>query len=228
MTADDPSRRDLVLGGMLLVTAAGTVLAKPRVTAQSGEPSQQAFAAAIPERIGRYRRRAADEIVLPDRDSDSLTVYQQYVARTYAAPGLAPISMLIAYGAAQDYALQLHRPESCYPPAGFSLSPSRRLTLPGSLALPAVTLTARRIDRNDRLLYWTRVGDAFPDSLWGQRWVTMRALLARRVPDGVLVRLSTADDGVNALVALIRFNALLLASVAPAARRLLLGDVRPA
>lgn len=217
------SRRELLLGGMLLAATGGTMLARPRPSDDAAGPTPHAFGAAIPSRIGEYRRREADEIVLPDRDSDSLTVYQQYIARTYAAPGRAPISLLIAYGAAQDYTLQLHRPESCYPPVGFTLSPSHRITLPGTPAIDAVTLAARRIDRNDRLLYWTRVGDAFPDSLWGQRWVTLRALLSRRVPDGVLVRLSTADDDPAALAALIRFNAMLLAGVAPVARALLLG-----
>lgn len=224
MATDDTSRRDLLLGGMLLAAAGGAVFARPRPSDGAVGPTPHAFDAAIPSRIGAYRRREADEIVLPDRDSDSLTVYQQYVARTYAAPGLAPVSLLIAYGAAQDYTLQLHRPENCYPPAGFALSPSRRLTLPGTPAIDAVTLAARRIDRNDRLLYWTRVDDTFPDSLWGQRWVTVRALLSRRIPDGVLVRLSTDDDPA-ALAALVRFNALLLASVAPVARALLLGGL---
>ena len=224
MAADDTSRRDLLLGGMLLAAAGGAVFARPRPSDGAVGPTPQAFDAAIPSRIGAYRRREADEIVLPDRDSDSLTVYQQYVARTYAAPGLAPVSLLIAYGAAQDYTLQLHRPENCYPPAGFALSPSRRLTLPGTPAIDAVTLAARRIDRNDRLLYWTRVDDTFPDSLWAQRWVTVRALLSHRIPDGVLVRLSTDDDPA-ALAALVRFNALLLASVAPVARALLLGGL---
>ena len=228
MAIDDTSRRDLLFGGMLLAATGAAVFARPRPAAGSASPSPQAFEAAIPARIGPYRRREADEIVLPERDSDSLTVYQQYVARTYAAPGLAPITLLIAYGAAQDYTLQVHRPESCYPPAGFALSSSERLVLPGSPAIDAVTLTATRIDRNDRLLYWTRVGDAFPDSLWGQRWVTFRALLARGVPDGVLVRLSTTDDGPAALAAMIRFNALLLAGVGPAARALLLGPITPA
>lgn len=217
------SRRDLILGGMLLAATGGAVLARPRSLDKAVGPTPQAFGAAIPSRIGDYHRREADEIVLPDRDSDSLALYQQYVARTYAAPGLASISLLIAYGAAQDYTLQVHRPESCYPPAGFTLSPSHQVTLPGRPGIDAVTLTARRIDRNDRLLYWTRVDNAFPDSLWEQRWVTMRALLSRRVPDGVLVRMSTADDGPAALAALIRFNAMLLASVAPVARALLLG-----
>lgn len=224
MTGDaTSSRRELLLGGMLLAAAGGGELARPRPLAGATGPPPHAFDAAIPSRIGDYRRREADEIILPDRDSDSLTVYQQYVARTYVAPGFTPISLLIAYGAAQDYTLQLHRPESCYPPAGFTLSPSHRLTLPGRPSIDAVTLAARRIDRYDRLLYWTRVGDAFPDSLWGQRWVTMGALLSRRVPDGVLLRLSTADDDPAALATLIRFNAMLLASVAPVARALLLG-----
>ncbi len=209
---------------MLLTATAGAALARPQSDRSREQPSPEAFAAAIPSRIGPYHRRTADEIVLPDRDNDSLTVYQQYVARTYAAPGLAPITLLIAYGAAQDYALQLHRPESCYPAAGFALSPSRTLVLPGRPVIDAVTLTARRIDRSDRLLYWTRVGDAFPDTLWSQRWVTLRAMMRRYVPDGVLVRLSTADDP-TALAAMVRFNALLLAAVAPVARTLILGAV---
>ncbi len=224
MIAADSSRRDVLLGGMLLTAAAAAAWAQRRAQPQATSAMAPTdFDRAIPSRIGPYHRRAADEIVLPDRDGDSLAVYQQYVARTYVAAGQAPITLLIAYGAAQNYALQLHRPESCYPPAGFTLSPSRTLILPGAPAIDAVTLTARRIDRDDRLLYWTRIGAVFPSSLWAQRWVTLSALLGGHAPDGVLVRLSTGADDPAALSNLVRFNAWLLASVDPAARALLLG-----
>lgn len=225
MAGDSPryDRRQLILGGTLLAAAGTAFVARPRRAYAALAPER--LDAAIPTTLGDYRYRPGDDIILPDRDDDSLKVYQQYVARTYVAPGAPPISLLIAYGAAQDYALQVHRPESCYPPAGFALGASRTIALPirGVGTIDAVALTARRLDRVDHILYWTRVGDAYPDTLWRQRAVMVRQLLARRVPDGVLVRLSTQGDDAPALARLAAFNALLLAAIAPAGRGLLLG-----
>lgn len=217
-------RRQFLFGGILLAASGVAVLARP--PARRDLASADDLAQSIPERIGAYRFQAADDVVLPERDETSLRIYQQYVARTYHAAGRTPVTLLIAYGASQDYQLQVHRPESCYPMAGFSIGRSTRvpLRLDANRSIEAVALTATRLGRTDQLLYWVRVADQFPPTLWTQRAAMLELALQRRAADGVLVRLSTPGSGPAAVAILAAFTTSLLADVGAYARRLILGQ----
>ena len=213
------------LGGSLLLAGTGAAwLAQP---APGKAPiSQRGLDAAIPSAIGAYRAATATEIVLPPQDEVGRSIYDRYVARAYLVPDRPPIVALIAYGATQDYQLQLHRPESCYPASGWSLQHSRQLRIPlaNGDVLPAVAVEARRAGRREQILVWTRIGDRFPVDSWGERWLILQGALRRRLPDGAIVRLSTPmGSGDDALNNLIDFNRMLLASTGAPARALLLG-----
>lgn len=217
------ARRDLVIGGALLGAAGVGALARP--PARPPAIDQGWFEAAIPSAIGAYRAATLAGLVLPPRDELSQQLYDGYVARAYVAPGMAPVFLLVAVGSVQDYALQLHRPESCYPASGFSIVP--RGTTPlrlGARAVPGTVLEARRPGRADLVLYWTRMGEAFPTGLWPARALILRAALERRTISGALVRLSTTlGDPAADAERLARFAAALVTAMAPPARALLLG-----
>ena len=51
-------------------------------------------------------------------------------------------------------------------------------TGPAAPRLPARVLTAANADRTDQILYWTRIGEAFPDSGREQRLAEGLALAA--------------------------------------------------
>lgn len=219
------SRREVLLGGALLATAATAFAFLPR-TPRVALP-EGGIGRAVPERIGPWRRSDDPGFVLPPSDEEAAAaVYEEQLTRAYDDGAGPAVMLLIAYDRTQSGLLQIHRPESCYPGSGFTLSPPRpvmAMLAPGVTA-SATFLTATRDDRIEQLLYWTRIGDAFPGDWHAQRWTIAAQNLRGYVPDGVLVRMSTiSPDADAALRQLVRFaRALFLASPA-AGRRLLAG-----
>ncbi|UYY57044.1 exosortase-associated protein EpsI, V-type [Sphingomonas sp. S2-65] len=217
-------RRAFLLGGMLVVGAAAAAAARP--SRRASPISQQALEQAIPTMLGPYRSVDSFDVVLPPQDELSRRIYDRYIARAYVAAGRPPIVLVIAYGSTQDYGFQLHRPETCYPASGWDLGPSRQvaLSLPDGRGINGKSMSADRPGRREQLVYWTRIGGSFPVDLWQGRLEIMRGALHRRVPDGVLVRLSTDSQSPAAAIdTLVDFNTRLLAALAPEGRALLLG-----
>jgi EpsI family protein len=218
-------RRGFLLGGMLVAGVAGAAAARP--DRRASPISQQALEQAIPARLDAYRSVESFNAVLPPQDELSRRIYDRYIARAYVAPGRSPIVLVVAYGSTQDYGFQLHRPETCYPASGWDLGPSRQvaLALPDGRGIRGKSMSADRPGRREQLVYWTRIGGSFPVDLWEGRLEIMRRALQRRVPDGVLVRLSTdARSPAAAIDALVDFNTRLLAALSPEGRALLLGQ----
>lgn len=215
-------RRQFVLGGTLLATAAGAIALKPRRVVSRLQDGM--LDRAVPKTIGPYQFVTASGLVLPPSDEITEQIYDQVLTRVYAAEGLLPIMLLIAYGSAQDYTLQAHLPEVCYPSSGYTLTALERVpaTLRSGVSGRATMLTAARPDRIEQVFYWTRIGDRFPATLTQLRLAVIMANLAGTLPDGILVRISTlSPDGALALPQLQAFNRLLLGTVGPLGRKLL-------
>ena len=217
-------RRHFLYGSLLL--GGGVAAAVARRPSALPPISQRALEAAVPSSVGMYRVVKATDVVLPSRDELSERIYDRFLARGFVAPDQPPIMLVIAYGSTQDYGLQLHRPESCYPASGWSLSGRRpvRLGMASGGQEDAVLLDAARGARRETILYWTRIGNRFPVSAWGGRLDILRAALAKDLPDGVLVRLSTPSGAGGDFSTLEGFNRMLLQKTSMAGRRLLLGS----
>lgn len=214
-----------VIASLLLIAAAGAAVAF-RPQAESMDFGTDALARAVPLTIGPYRFAEASGLVqLPEGDVGSRT-YVDVLTRTYVAPGRAPVMLLIAYGRSQDAGMAVHRPEECYPAAGFAIGPTETLPLTGlgGERREAAFLTARRDRRVEQIYFWTRIGLRYPATGLDQRLALMAENLSGRLPLGVLVRLSVlGEDSAAARSQLEAFNAALLASLDGPGRRLLLG-----
>lgn len=218
------SRRDVLIGGALLTAAglgfAGSTLNRPR------QLPTGALDRAIPERVGRWQSRGNGGLIVPEEGELSRNTYDQVLSRFYVAKDGPPIMLLVAYGGNQSGNMQLHRPEACYPAAGFTL---RTLGIVPVQALAGVRIPAKRIEavsqtRTEQILYWTRIGDEFPVSASAQRWAVVRENLHGQVPDGILVRVSTiGQTAAEALPLLTSFIRSLVAGSGPAGRQLLVG-----
>jgi EpsI family protein len=219
------SRRELLLGGVLLA-AAGTALARMPRTARVALP-RGGVKDAIPDRVGPWRQSDDGNFVLPPSDEQAAAlIYEEQLTRTYDNGVDPALMLLIAYDRQQSGLLQIHRPESCYPGSGFSLSPTRAVDtqLAPGLTARANFLTATRDDRIEQLLYWTRLGDAFPRDWHAQRHAVALQNLRGYVPDGALVRMSMiTPDAERGLRQLTRFAAALFAAAPLTGRRLLGG-----
>jgi EpsI family protein len=216
-------RRDVLLGGALAGTAVVAGLTGFALKPPAREAAE--LETLVPDRIGRWTRSERGEILVPTGESLTTRTYDEILTRPYLSPSAAPIMLLIAYGGAQSGATQLHRPEACYPAAGFKLGKASDLTLRlAGKAVQAKLVTALGNGRTEQILYWSRVGGEFPSSASAQRWSVIQHNLRGLVPDGVLVRISALQATAQASEILLReFAAALIAEGSPKARSLLVG-----
>jgi EpsI family protein len=219
------SRRDLLIGGALAGTAAlglaGSLLNQPRILPGGG------LKRLIPEQAGGWRSIGNAGVIVPEEGDLSRSTYDEVLSRVYVAPGLPPMMLLIAYGGNQSGNMQLHRPEACYPAAGFVLGKPNDIVVnsPSGQPIHARLIGATSPSRSEQILYWTRIGARFPRSGLEQRLAVVRENLRGRVPDGVLVRVSTIGLPLEAALPLLTAFIRDLVSAAPVqARSLLAGS----
>lgn len=230
MTVDDDrkrfSRRDLVMAGGLAASAGAAYALTPRnVQVLLGDKDLKDL---VPGRIGPWRQAPEGRVVLPAEDSLAGRLYSQQLARTYVADGLPFVMLVIAYGSTQSDTLQMHRPEYCYPAAGFQMSGSREVMMPvgDGADVPCRFYTATGQRYTEQLLYWTRVGNYFPTTWSRQHLTRMRTSLEGIIPDGVLVRMSlVSEDADLAVRTLSTFGTTMLEAVAKPSRPVLIGSL---
>jgi EpsI family protein len=122
--------------------------------------------------------------------------------------------------------VQLHRPEVCYYAGGFSIDLSKPvdIQLPHNEVIPARTVTASLGSRHENILYWTRIGNEFPQSQVTQRISMTKANLEGYLADGLLLRMSVLNPDNKASIAqMTSFIEDLLAHSGAGTRRLITG-----
>lgn len=220
------ARRELLIGGGLLAGAAGASLLKPHRRADAlGERRLERM---IPEKIGEWRFVTAGGLVLPPPDALRDRLYSQLLTRTYIHDARPSVMLLIAYGGTQNGMIQIHRPEFCYPAAGYRLAMTERHMVPvmPGVSIPARAMLARSDWRSEQLIYWTRLGHHFPVSWAEQHIAVLSENIAGSIPDGVLVRISSGADRLSPSV-LDGFARDLCRAVGPRMRRILFGTSGP-
>jgi EpsI family protein len=188
--------------------------------------SAQPLKEIVPDEIGAWTRSELSDVLIPRGEEIEGKTYDDVLTGYYTSGSGAPIMLLIAYGSIQTGNTQLHRPEACYPSAGFRLGGWSDVALrqSGDRPIAARTLTAMAPGRIEQILYWSRIGRDFPTSSVSQRWSAFRHALSGSIPDGALVRISTINGDQRAAIAgLNAFAGSLLDLPDPAMRRLLIG-----
>lgn len=219
-------RRAFLVGGAM-VAAAGAAAAR---LPQPDKPpiKEDAFKAMVPDTVGEWRFQQTSGLVLPPEDALSARLYDDLVTRTYANPAGQVMMLLIAYKNYQNGVLQIHRPEICYPAGGYQLSPTAPTEIavgPGRM-MPANSFSAMGGERDEQVLYWTRIGDLFPVRWREQRLAVLRANLAQINPDGMLARVSMANrDMAASLPLMTEFISQIRLASPPAMRRILFGPL---
>lgn len=220
------TRRDALVGGALLMTAAVTWARLPNrrvVAITRGE-----VADTIPMQVGDWTGTSSGDLVMPAEDErKAANVYDEQVARSYVNnEKSAEVMFVLAYDRTQSGMLMVHRPESCYPGSGFTITSDEPIAirLATGLSVNGRYLSTQREDRIEQVLYWTRLGNEFPST-----WDEERSFLALQnlrglAPDGALVRLSLIDaDASAAKEHLTRFATELYAASGRAGRAVLGG-----
>lgn len=217
-------RRQAILGGLMLATGAAS-LAGRRSGGNRSLTAEQ-FSQVTPRKIGDYAYAGDDGLILPQNElSDQL--YTNVRLGSYSQRDGALVMMLVAYDDTEERnGLQLHRPEQCYRGSGFAVGAPSEVVVdgPAGVKCNAVAWTATRPDREEHVLYWTRIGDQFPRTLWEQNLAMIRCNLTMGVYDSALIRLSTvSSDRAAAFSTLRGFAAEMTTSLSPRARLILFG-----
>lgn len=221
------SRRSLIAGGLLLGAAGIANSRRPEEPFKMLPEARPKLNPLFPWKVGSWEYQTSSGLVLPPPDQLRDRLYNAIITRYYASPTGLPVMMLVAYNGVQDGMLQVHRPEVCYPAAGYEIERDSFLPLDagGGVEVPAHYLAARSTSRHEQLIYWTRIANDFPVRWWQQHWSVAKENLKGRVPDGVLIRFSTAaPDDETAIRTLKRFTGALFPLLSPKARRLLFGE----
>jgi EpsI family protein len=182
----------------------------------------------VPRRFGNWTSDdVGDPLALNGPGTLSSKLYNQLVTRLYSDGRGPGVLMLLAHGDRQDDELQLHRPEICYPAFGYDLiiNEPEQLSLDGRVSLPARRLLARSPNDEERVIYWTRVGEYFPISAGEQRRARFQNTVAGIIPDGVLCRFSTVNTN-TAWTGLRQFLQELIGATAAPGKRVLVGSAR--
>lgn len=219
-TAGAPAmdRRSLVIGAGLTAAGALSYLRAPVAVGQTFKPGT--FSDAIPATVSGWTSRKSAEVVLPPQD-DSNKLYDNLETRVYEGPGLPAVMLLIAFSTIQQNDIQVHRPEVCYPASGYPILWNRPAEIGfGSAKLAGRELLADRGGLYERIVYWVRVGNAFPTS-WAEQRLTMALQnLQGAIPDGALFRVSSIEEpDRSSSVALMQFIETFLAKLSPSFRR---------
>lgn len=219
------TRRHVLMGAALLA-ASGIALARAPKR-RYPDLSEKQFEALFPGSFGDWKTEPVSELVLPPESELADALYQHILTRTYVNSEGMAVMFLAAYNSMQLNNVQVHRPEICYYASGFTIDESEPLIIPvgKNIELPARTVTATQGSRVEQILYWTRIGNDFPQSWSAQRIAMTKANLEGSLPDGLLLRISViTKDRTKAVQGMETFIGDMLANTGPRTRQLMIAN----
>ena len=210
------------MGAAALGIAGAAYAAQPRRSLN--DLSRVRLSRLVPLSVGPWTG-AVDGDVVPEQ-VDASVDHGQTLSLRYGGESAGPVMLIVSYHGPQSLDLKVHRPETCYTVAGFegARPQATDVALHAAYTVPSVTFTARREDRIETVLYWTRVGDRFPQTLTEQRLDFVEEALRGVRADGLLMRASVIGADVSASRAVLsHFAQALVQAASPQGRRLFLG-----
>ncbi|OIP09011.1 MAG: EpsI family protein [Betaproteobacteria bacterium CG2_30_68_42] len=176
--------------------AAGALALKPTKRIADAAPPID-LETMIPKRFGDWK---VDPNIVPLQVSPDVRakldkIYNQVLSRTYVnVNGKGQRVMLsIAYGGDQSSDnTQVHRPEYCYAAQGFRLENVFENTISTAHGdLPVRRLLAVQGSPNEPITYWITIDDKIALPGLQRKILQLRNGLTGKVPDGMLVRVSS-------------------------------------
>lgn len=180
--------------GAAMVTASALTLALTPTVRLAEAQGRFTLDAMIPPAFGDWQIDASIVPLqaAPDEQQALQRIYDQTLSRTYIDRDGQRVMLSIAYGGDQSRALQLHLPEVCYVAQGFAMVGSGDALLDtGYGKVPVRRLVALQNTRNEPITYWITIGDKATRSGIEQKLQRFAYGLSGKIPDGMLVRVST-------------------------------------
>jgi exosortase B len=175
------------------IAIGGVALATPSLAPQPmARPID--LAAILPASFGDWRldRDVPPIAPTPDARAKLDRLYDAIAARTYVNSAGERMMLTVAYGGDQSDALKAHRQEVCYTAQGFRVGGLEHATLAAAgREIPVTRFIAVRGARSEPVTYWFTMGDRVVLGRLERLRVQLAAGFAGRIPDGMLVRVSS-------------------------------------
>jgi EpsI family protein len=221
------SSTNIVLLVLMVLSAVVASVLRPTISLADERPPIS-LKTMVPTAFGEWREQLNVTAAIVDPTQQELLdkIYSETLSRTYVNPAGYRIMLSIAYGKNQSDALQLHKPEVCYPAQGFALL-AKQAT---SLDLTGTPIAATRLQtslgqRFEPITYWTVVGDHITTGGIHKKLTEMRYAMAGRIPDGMLIRVSSIDTTVDRAYAMqSQFAQQMVRALNPEVRKRFAGD----
>jgi exosortase B len=195
----------------------GSALAAPLLKPVHAEGPALMLESMVPQAFGDW---SIDPTIVPiaptaDVQAKLERIYSQTVSRTYVNSAGEHMMLTVAYGGDQSDALKAHRQEVCYTAQGFTIHDLHgdQLAVQGG-SIPVTRMLAVREERSEPVTYWFTMGDRVVRGRVERLATQLREGLAGRIPDGMLVRVSSiSPDAPAAYAAQQSFVTALLAAM---------------
>lgn len=153
----------------------------------------------VPKEFGEWSALSGEQSLVVDPTQQAVInrLYSETLTRTYVNKAGDVVMLSIAYGKNQQDGYDVHKPDICYPAQGFQVSQKKyqKLTLDeAGTTLTVSTLLAIKGERIEPLLYWTTLGTKNYVSHWQKKVIEFNYSLDNKIPDGMIVRVSSLDS----------------------------------
>jgi EpsI family protein len=214
---------------ILMLAASGLALALRPTEKMAAQSQAIDLETIIPAKFGDWRQDTTPyvQIVDPQQQEVMDRIYTQTLNRTYSNASGYRIMLAIAYGDNQRDSMQMHYPEICYPAQGFALQAKEKGTLPTSNGpIPVTRILTSLGPRDEPVTYWTTIGDKVFQGGIQKKLAEMSYGLSGKIPDGMLIRISSIDPGTaNAYEVQAQFAEQMLHALKPEYRKKLNGNL---
>jgi EpsI family protein len=186
----------LALGVFMVLSSGLTWVMTPTMQAY-GQQDKFNLDAIVPGNFDNWKIEPATTAAIVNPDDNGLVrkLYDQTLSRTYINDKGERVMLSIAYGRNQSTDLQVHRPEVCYAAGGFDIGKMTKTFVDTTIGqIPVMRLVAKQGARNEPITYWVRVGDSLTRGWIEQKMTAIIYGLTKRVPDGLLFRISTISN----------------------------------
>lgn len=185
--------------------------------------------AVVPEKFGVWRRDAAGGAAVVDPQTKAFidSIYTRTLARLYVADDGYRVMLSIAYSRDHsDNRDSFHRPEICYPAAGFNIlgqTDARIVTDFGDVSARRM-ITRLGAARPEPVTYWVTIGEHAVVTGMDRKLASLRYTTRGLIPDGLLFRVSSIDPNADdAFARQDQFIREFVAALTPQHRRRLAG-----
>jgi EpsI family protein len=199
-----------------------------RPTQKMSEQNQQInLESMVPLQFGDWSEDVQSNALLidPSITAGLNKVYLQNISRAFINSQGQRVMLAIAYGGDQNDMMQVHKPEICYTAQGFHIEKSRDSLFSTDFGQFTVRkMIAVKGTRLEPVTYWVTIGNKIAVNPLQWRFERIRYGLTGVVPDGLLFRVSTIGENIEAEYSVQQqFVSDLMNAITPDARDRLLG-----